>query len=198
MATRLVFCSSAVQLVSTSGSVVTKTYAMNGMYNVDGLSNRPRYFSTLLGPDGTPAPYNSYRVKSSTIKITVLSLGPDSLNSQAGLVSINGVNGVTTPPSTQVQMMEMSNGAYKPIGYESTPIGSVTMRQTRDVAQVLGLSDVQFGGGTAAAYNANPTNQALWYVNVAPQSSLVSTASWTMMVEISYDCVLYTLNNVNT
>lgn len=184
------------QLTCTAGALQSYTFRLNSLFdpNLTGTGSQPRYFDTLCGGNDTSAPYRAYVVKAAKMKLLAWPTSPDS----TGVTSAIGLTicpSATTGPTTVEELMMRSDTNYRTVSYYGGSRAITSVYRSADIADVLGVKDIEDANGTEALFNANPTNQAYGIVSVAPLNG--STAAVIQCnVEISFYVKFYSLNDV--
>jgi len=176
-------------LDTTATSVVE--LRANSLYDpeVAAGGGQPRYLDTLLGADGTTAPYYNYRVHSFKLETTIC-------NTQQWPIAVSvTVNRSTVGyPSSLQEAKERGDTVVRYFGPQnSQPIGKITLQGK--IKNYLGVKDLMDVPASASAYNNNPSEQVyatirLWAMDRVSNVSAVSDT------RVTYFSQLYTLNDV--
>jgi len=170
-------------------------YRANGPFDprvaVGGI--QPRYYDSLLGPDGGTAPYRYYRVHASKIKVMIFQT-----NSAVGTGFVNYAiipsRSATSTPGTLDEMRERPYCKQISVG----PTPSWKPQQIKHFCKIkthLGHKDLTDVDNSAALWNASPNEQVYWNLGVCSIDN-VSVTSVRVQVVIKYYCQLYTLSDV--
>lgn len=172
-----------------------RQYRANGPYDprVAAGGIQPRYFDSLLGPDGGTAPYRNYRVHASKIQLSVFPTVSTPASSNA-IVSIIPARAATSTPSTVDEQRERpyskslataGAGSWKP--YKLSHFTKMKYH--------LGHKDLVDVDASAALYNANPSEEVYWNI-VGTALDGGQTIAFSCQITITYYVQLYTLVDV--
>lgn len=188
--------SEVASLQQTTGGVpAVLQYRANGPFDprVAAGGLQPRYYDSLLGPDGGTAPYRTYRVHASKIKLSIF---PTSTTAPAanGIITVIPQRSATSVPLTLAEQRERAYGkscAVTTVGsWKPYKLGSFTKMKYH-----LGHKDLMDVDSTAARYDANPGEQVYWNICGCAidggQNLIVN-----VQVTITYYVQLYTLADV--
>lgn len=198
MRTKLTYGES-VAITSTSGVPFGYLFSIGGLYdpNITGTGGQPRFMDTLCGANGGVAPYNSYRVFGSKIKVTFMPAPTGSSDSlgMRGIVGIGLYDSTASAPSTIAELLARKDFKTKFLGYWYAT-DHTTITRTCDNATFFDIKDLRDNQETAAAYNANPALDGRWSVLWAPADE-VSTRITQAYVSIEYDVEFFKRNDVS-
>lgn len=183
-------------LQSISGTPDTVVFRANGPYDPEVVlsGGQPRYYDTLLGPEGGTAPYTQYRVHSSKIVATIW---PFSANANQGncLLSIMPRRSTHTSVSS---LQEMTERAYSRT-MSMTTVGSYKPRKLSSyckIKTILGHKDLMDVDASAARYNTVPAEEVYWDISLCDVQGAVP-AEITVQLTITYFLQLYSLADVH-
>ena len=180
---------------TVGGTPTFLQYRANGPFDPRVASGgiQPRYYDSLLGPDGGTAPYRNYRVHASQITVTIY-------NTQTA-VGTGFFNYAVIPSRSAINLPssldEMRERPYcKQIAVAPTP--SWKPQKIKHYCKMkthLGHKDLTDVDGSAAAFNAVPAEQVYWNLGICAVDN-VSGAGCRVQVTIKYFLQLYTLADV--
>lgn len=186
--------STLVQLSPVSGAIAVHSFTLNGLYDPDytGTGGQPRYFDTLVGSNGTSAPYKKYQVVSATVSSTFV-------NGNGSGASINDVGhgfrkSTSTAPSSADEAAER-NMYYTRIQSVDENSHSVTYMPKKHVKirDILGTEmDVEH---TSGEQGSNPVENIKYDVFTQPIDG-VSSYTISCRVKIEFVARLFVLNDV--
>lgn len=183
---------------SLTDVIATVIYSGNSMYDPDvtQVGNQPKYFDSFCGAADGTAPYRSYRVLASKIKVTFM---PDpTLTSANNLMTafvlpIDSGGGYS--PINIIDVMERPYCKYAVLGNTGASfMKSISMFcKSRSIFGTVDPTDDEFAGD----WNTDPTRKWQWYIGLQNiQPSGVSKAL--VRVQIKYYCQFFNLNRIAT
>lgn len=171
------------------------TFRANSLYDPDqtGTGGQPRYMDTLLGDNGSTAPYRNYRVHACKIEAT---LWPNTGETSTGnaLVAIIPRRSNVNPPASVDEMRMRPYAKCCPV----VPAFSYKPRYLSNFCKIkslLGHKDLMDVDASASAYNANPSEEVYFDVCLCNVQS-GSTANQCIQVTMTYFVQLYNLADV--
>jgi len=179
---------------SATAVPVDTIYRANGAYDpVYAMGGgQPRFYDTMLGADGTGAPYYRYTVESCDVQATLTSASGSSTGAHM-LVGYRSYD--VAAPTTLEDCREFG---YKEVnlGYGSGAPSVVTLKTKGDIAKILGKSvqAVQDDDTFSATYNTTPAEEVDIDVVVAPIAS--TTVTYYLSIVLTYHMVCHQLNHV--
>lgn len=180
---------------TVGGTPVTIQYRANGPYDpraaVGGI--QPRYFDSLLGDNGSTAPYRNYRVHACQIKVTCFNLNT-SVGGGSVFVSVIPARSTVTGPSTVDEMRERPYAKQIAIG----PVPSwrpPTLKHFTKIKTHLGVKDLIDVPASAALFNTVPQEEVWWNISLCAVDP-TSTGSIRYQITLKYFVQLYTLGDV--
>lgn len=181
---------------TVSGSQATVYYSGNSMYDPDIVEagTQPKYFDTFCGPYGGTAPYRSYRVLASKIRITWMpdpTLAAGSNLMQVYCLPIDSTGGYS--PTDVLDVMERPYCKYAILG-NSGAQNQKTMTLFCKTRSIFGTTDPH-DADCAADYGTDPPRKWQWYMGVQNvQPGGISKVL--IRVQIKYYCQFFNLNRV--
>lgn len=185
-----------VNAVQTVGGVpITLQYRANGPYDPRYATGgiQPRYFDSLLGDNGSTAPYRNYRVHACKITVTCFNLNT-SVGSGSMFVSVIPARSTVTAPSTVDEMRERPYSRIKALG----PVPSWKPPMLKHFTKMkthLGVKDLTDVPASAALFNTVPQEEVLWNISSCAVDS-TATSSIRYQITLKYFVQLYTLADV--
>lgn len=177
MVTKLVY-NEMSYLTFDNSTIAQPVYRLNSCYDIVTAigGNQPYYYDTLVGANGTGAPYSRYRVLYSNIYIEFMNIS----NAGTGLYVGAGVglneNGVSSTAAGQQLLMQRPGYRFAPLGVST---GSNNQRGWKIFVShkdMLGVKDMKDAEDQAADYNSNPAGQE---VNLMLTASVIDWADST-------------------
>lgn len=185
-----------IGITSTSGAIGLHRFRANSIYDSDrtGVGSQGRFVDSLLGIQGSTAPYRKYRVVSSKIGCRYISqqaaYGSGVLNVVLGCAEAN-----KTLPLTAVEARERNDCHVVILGSGYSGNGVKYMSRKCSIKKALQIKDLKDNPDTAAAYNANPVSEVDFFVMMEPVDG-ASTTTVTVEVTIEYNVIFFDLNDV--
>lgn len=146
--------------VSAGTFVAEKQYRLNGPYDPEFAvgGNQPYYYDTLLGGNGTSAPYSAYRVIRTRVDVQFYN---DNTSVAAALmvgatVGIN-LNGVATTAAGAQLLMQRPETRIVPCPPQYAGGATPGFTMYCDHAKLLGVKDMKDADDQIALYNAVPS-----------------------------------------
>lgn len=178
--------------LSNSGSYIQQ-FRLNSLADPDYTSfstDRPRYFSTMLGADGGSAPYYNYRVHGFALKVFFTNT-----SSIPVVLSITVSRDSASPPNTLSEAYERTDTIVKTFAAISAGGSLGKMQFTGKIKNYLSHKDIRDIDGAAAAYSNSPSEVVLatiriWAIDGASAYAGVLNVNLIQLSE------LYTLNDV--
>lgn len=194
--TTVSYCETAQLVQSTGGVPGVLKYRANSCYDprVATGGGQPRYWDTLTGTDGGDGPYNHYRVHAAKIVVT---FWPES----ASAGSANGICAVIPERKDVAEPTTFDELSVRPYckKISMTTLGSYKPRKIKHFVRmktILGHKDLSDVDGSAALYNADPSEQVYFYIYSCAIDS-TDTLSPRIEVNITYFVQLYNLVDVD-
>lgn len=195
MRTNVTYAENYIQTI-VAGAPYNYLFSTGSLYdpNVTSTGGQPRFFDTLCGANGGSAPYTSYRVFGSTIKVRVIPTGSDSVSCRAW-VGVGLFDITSTGPSTAAELAARSDFRVKYVGYWNS--GHDICEITRDCVNkdLFDVKDIRDQQECGALYNASPVLDGRWCVTVVPTDE-TSSRTYQVLVKIVYDVEFYKRNDV--
>jgi len=183
-------------LTSASGLVSNQVMQLNSLFDPDfsGVGHQPMFFDQLCGAVGS-APYSRYRVAGATIKVTFSVVSPPSLavtNVTPVMVGVisqrnSGLNAATTSA-----LLETDNCQWKLLGDKGSGASSCVIYNKYNPANDFGIDPTD--DALASAYTGSPSLG--WYAHLFKVDE-TGASTVRAFVEIVYDCVFFSRNEVN-
>lgn len=168
-------------------------YRMNSLYDPEVATGgtQPRYYDTLVGADGTNAPYHQYRVHGFKIVSMVC-------NTQQWpiAISLTCARSATTYPGSLNEAKERTDTIVRYFGPQNGSRQLSRLVFKGKIKNFLGHKDLMDVDASAAAYNADPSEQVYCTIRIWPMDR-VSGVSAVLDSRITYMSQLYQLNDVN-
>lgn len=193
--TTLTYTDNRLLTQAAAGVVANYQYCINDIYdpNYTGAGGQPKYFDTLLGATGGAAPYRSFRVHASKIKVTFYSY---SATTQGDVQCFIGVQPTTTTSLVPQDMEDILTSPY--ISHRAqgqlTNSKPMTMTKYQKVKKMYGvtyLDDDKYVGSNSAS----PSTRALWNVGFLSVDS-AAQGYMNIVVQIKYFVELTAMNLV--
>jgi hypothetical protein len=170
-----------VKFSSNTSPYATYVFRGNSLYDPDytGTGHQPLYFDTLM------AVYSKYKVISVTVNISFIGLSGFCYVVPLSEILSSGPNVPTYAEYVRGRVATTGNAAIQP----SRPIRAKYTTQS-----ILGLTNQQLQDDTySGTASTNPTS--IWYVHLFfTHSDLVTNASMTAFVSLSFTSVFYDRN----
>lgn len=174
----------------------TAAYSGNNLYDPDlpEVGNQPKYFDTFCGAADGTAPYRSFRVLASKIKVTFM---PDPTLSAANnlmtafVMPIDSSGGYA--PTSIVDVMERPNCKYVVLGNTGAAYYKTISMYCRTRA-IFGSVD-PLDPDYQADYNTEPPRKWQWYMGIC-NIQAGGLAKCILRVQIKYYCQFFNLNRV--
>jgi len=197
MFTTLTFTQKIRMEQDTADVPVNYVFRANSCYDPDFTSTgiQPRYYDTLCGAGNTAAPYYNYRVHSSKIEAVIFPVYSDAnVGGANGLFAIIPRRSTVTGPATLDEMRERPYGKFI---YTTVVNAAKPQRLTHyvKVKDMLGHKDLMDVDGTAARYDANPSEEVYWDLS-ACNVAATGEVAFDVLLTITYYVQFYTLNDV--
>lgn len=181
---------------STVGAVYNYLFSANSLYDPDvsGTGTQPRFMDTLIGANGTAAPYQYYRVFGSKLTFEAIHMN-DSLGDR-GMMGLGLFTSSQTGPSSLAELRARSDFKTRYIGLYTGGRELCRLTRTGGIKNLFGVKDLKDDEQTAAAYNASPAKAARWCISYVPFDE-TSTGNLRVLVKITYYCELFSRNDVS-
>lgn len=163
--------------------------------NKTGVGIQPRYYDTLLGADGTAAPYQRYRVLASQITVKAFARNTSLTPGYNGLLSVTPVRGAVTGPSTITEMRERAFAKCVPVSSLQS-WKPYTVSNFMKTKTMFGIKDTSSWDTLDAAYNGNPASAWDWIISMCPIGQADAGMNFDFLVSIKYYVALTTFNDV--
>lgn len=181
----------------TSASLLNpgiQTYRLNGIFDPDqtGTGAQPRYMDTLLGNNASTAPYRNYRVHACKWKV----MFTDYTQSVGGCGRVATIvrRSTVTSPSTLDEASMWPGAKVRMLGNYAGNMSNVTVKGFNKIKYVLGHKDLTDVDGTAAAYNATPSEEV--YLDIMFETYDSTSRAIRAWIVLEYFCQLYTQADV--
>jgi hypothetical protein len=177
------------------GAADVNAFSLNSLYdpNVTGAGTQPKFYDTLLGAAGGTAPYDTYIVVRSHVRVT---LQNSSTTSMFAYVQVYSDTSGISPTCPIYEYLEVPNLLKVPLPSASQSGGNRVVEFDVDIAKFLGAEDILDNDNCRAQYDANPGRQV--YMDVGFRSTTDSgTVTFSYTVEIVYEAVLCGLNDTS-
>jgi len=170
-------------------------YRANGPFDprvaVGGI--QPRYYDSLLGDNGSTAPYRNYRVHACKIKVTIFQVNTAVGAGFVNYAIIPARSGITAPGTLD----EMAERPYsRQISIAPSPSWKPqTIKHFCKIKTHLGHKDLTDVDASGALFNALPTEQVYWNLCLASIDN-TTAAGIRVQVQLKYYVQLYSLADV--
>lgn len=155
---------------------------------------QPRYTDSLLGNNGSTAPYRNYRVHASAIRVRAWKGGTTFTDTDL-LYVIPGRDHLSNP-SSENEVVERPYAKTRPMNSLYSQ-GPTTLKHFTKIKWHLGHKDLMDVDGSAAKYDSNPLEQVYWNIGVADvNQGSASAHSITLQISVIYFVQFYTLVDV--
>jgi hypothetical protein len=187
--------SAQIDGTTDSGSADVNAFSLNSLYdpNITGVGTQPRYFDTLCAAAGGTAPYDTYVVVRSHVRVTMQS---NSTTSIFGYVQVYSDTAGISPTCPLNEYLETANLIRVPMTSANNATAVRVVEFDVDIARFLGFEDILDADDCRAQYDANPGRQVYMDVGVRSNSD-TATVAFSYTVEIVYEAVLTGLNDTS-
>lgn len=185
-----------VLIDNTTSTGGTYTFRSNSLFdpNYTGTGGQPRYYDTLVGANGGTAPYRTYTVYASAIKVTCFQNYTANVAAQ-GILAITKRPTTSTSPSSMAEAMMREDTVYTGLSQTTGNKALVELKSFCKIADIIGVDDIFDSAGAATAYNADPTNPTFWDISIW-NGGAAAQGQWRCLVEITYYAQLSVKNDV--
>jgi hypothetical protein len=177
------------------GTADVNAFSLNSLFdpNITGAGTQPKFYDTLLGAAGGTAPYDTYIVVRTHVRV---SLQNSSTSSMFAYIQVYSDTAGISPTCPMYEYLEVPNLLKVPLPSASQTGGNRVVEFDVDIAKFLGAEDILDNDNCRAQWDSNPGRQV--YMDVGFRSTTdAGTTTFSYTVEIVYEAVLCGLNDTS-
>jgi hypothetical protein len=170
------------------GTADVNAFSLNSLFdpNITGAGTQPKFYDTLLGAAGGTAPYDTYIVVRTHVRV---SLQNSSTSSMFAYIQVYSDTAGISPTCPMYEYLEVPNLLKVPLPSASQTGGNRVVEFDVDIAKFLGAEDILDNDNCRAQWDSNPGRQV--YMDVGFRSTTdAGTTTFSYTVEIVYEAVL--------
>lgn len=178
-------------------SVTLSTNDIFDCYPASTTTAQPRFFDTLLGANGTAAPYRNFRVYGSKIELEIY----NQINAQSqpnvvpSVYGIGAINSTSSPATTIEEMRERGDYRTATLGLSTGGHDLGKMKRYVTNKYLFGCKDLRDDEDTAGDFETSPERLGQWVISVGPMNDS-ATSFYICNVKIIYYVQIFNRNDV--